>query len=234
MDAEKRLHVLSDEWTGCTRCGLSELRSGPRIVFGDGPCDADVMMITDAPDAIDMEVGVLFAGDYGRLLGDIAHSAGVRFDDIFCTALVGCYPYTEVEDPDDEDRVIVHTRPPDSEEIEACSARLNSIIYAVDPRLIIAMGDLPWKTLVRAKDRGRGNTSIKKAQGKIFRTYIPGVYREVAYPVLATLSPKQLINNPSKAKHGPIPSTTRWLRAAANYIDQLHEFEEIDTERTST
>ena len=224
MDAKKRLLVLRDRWTGCTRCGLSKLRGSNPVVFGAGPYNADYLIITEAPSEKDVEQNLTLSGDEGMLFEDIMVDAGIDpARRVFRTSLVACRPYVVLPATEDTPERI-QDRTPDKTEVEACSARITEIIYLVDPRLIIALGDGPWKTLIPTKHR-EGKTTITNAAGSIFSTYIPGRLRAVRYPVLALLPPKQLIANPSPADHAPMATTKYALEHAERYIQHLKEDE---------
>jgi uracil-DNA glycosylase len=114
------------------------------------------------------------------------------------------------------------------EEVAACRQRLDSIIYAVDPRLIFTLGDMAWKAMVKPKDRD-GKTSLDKAVGNLVMTYIPGTLtKSIGYPVLPLLSLKQILASPSMAKHGTIAVTLKHLQMGKSYVHYLKKTEQGD------
>lgn len=224
MDAQKKLRVLRDKWMGCTKCGLSKLRGNASVVFGAGPYNADFLVLMDAPTIEDVEQGVLLCGEAGQLVEDMLLKAEISpTKDVFQTSLVGCRPYVVIPATDDMPER-QQDRGPDKSEIDTCWPRVQEIIYLVDPRIIIAMGDEAWKALVATKARGP-HTTISSAAGELFETWVPGRLRPVRYPVLATLAPKHLIQNPSVAAHGPIASTIEAFMKAARYVNLLKKDE---------
>jgi uracil-DNA glycosylase family 4 len=224
MDAQKKLRVLRDKWSGCTKCTLAKLRGNADIIFGAGPFDADFLILTEGPTEEDVYDGVLLSGAEGSLVEGMLEKAEIDpVKNVFRTSLVACRPYVILPATDTE-AARTQGRSPDKTEIEACWPRLEEIIYLVDPRIIIAMGADPWKTLVDPKHRGT-HTKVTTAAGELFDTWIAGRLRQVRYPVLATLSPKQLIANPSSAAHGPISTTIEAFMKASRYVSLLKKEE---------
>lgn len=226
-DVARKLTVLQDQWDGCTQCELSELRPGKHIVFGAGPANADILLLSDAPTEGAANAGMPLVGELGEVFDEVLEASGIDPRRVFRLTLVGCRPYvvipaTEVEEEHIRDRT------PRKEEIQACWPRVSEIIYLVDPRIIVAMGDTAWKTLVPTKDRARNMTTIAKAQDTLFSTTIPGRIRPVTYPVMAVLSPKQLVANPSAADHGPIATTAKALNRVARYVSWIKRNEMRD------
>jgi len=193
-------------------------------VFGSGAYNADYLIIVDSPSAEDVEQGVLLSGEEGELVEDMLCRAGIDpMKNTFYTSVVGCHPYVLIPATDDSPER-VQSRSPDKPEVEACRPRLEKIIYLVDPRIIVAMGDVAWKAVVPGKLRGRHKT-ISTAAGELFEVWVPGVLRQIRYPCMATLSPKQLVANPSSAAHGPISTTIEALMRASRYVNTLKKKE---------
>jgi len=223
-DAHVRLRVLRDRWMGCTKCSLSKIRGNADIVFGAGQYNADYLVLTEAPSQADIEDGILLSGEEGMLVEDMLEKAGISpTKDVFRTSLVACRPFVILPATDDTPER-QQDRGPDKTEIDACWPRVQEIIYLVDPRIIIVMGDGPYKAVVSTKARGHHNT-ISTAAGELFETFVPGRLRPVRYPVIATLSAKQLIANPSVAAHGPIATTIESFMRASRYVGALKKEE---------
>lgn len=225
MDAQKSLRVLRDKWAGCTKCSLAQHRGSASVIFGAGHFRADFLLIVDSPTADDISDGLLLSGESGQLVEDMLAQAGIDpAKNVFRTSLVGCRPFIVLPATDDTPER-QQDRTPDKTEVEACSPRVLESIYLVDPRIIITMGDGPWKSLVPPKSRNKRNT-IAQAAGELFDTEIPGRLRSVRYPVLATLSPAQIVANPSQAAHGPITTTIEAFMRARLYVETLKKDEE--------
>jgi len=99
---------------------------------------------------------------------------------------VSCRPFIEDEEGNRKDR---HPKKP---EIAACLPRLHEAIYAIDPVIIMAVGNTAFHSLTG--DR----TLIGKARGGIFEARVPSGNpdvtggQDVVYPVLATYHPSFL------------------------------------------
>jgi len=224
MDAQKSLRVLRDKWAGCTKCGLAQLRGGAPVIFGAGHFRSDFLLIVDAPTSEDLSDGVLLSGEPGQLVEDMLTQAGIDpAKNVFRTALVGCRPFVVLPATDDTPER-QQDRHPDKTEIETCSPRLMESIYLVDPRVIITMGDEAWKSIVPPKNRNKKNT-IAQAAGELFEISLPGRTRSITYPVLATLSPAQIVANPSQAAHGPITTTIEAFMRIRLYVETLKKDE---------
>lgn len=220
MDPKQRLGELKVEWAGCTKCHLSKLRHRSQdMVFGQGSSTADVVVVTDAPTRHDMANGGVLSTEDGALIQSIFQDAGAPLNKIYVTSVVGCHPYIilpATESTPEERR----PREPEKQEIEACRPRLTSIIYTVDPRIIVALGVVAWKALVPAKNRLRDRTAQEIA-GELYEAMIPGVHCEIPYPVLGLLSAKQIHDNPSTALHGPVASSVVAMRNVTAYVNYL-------------
>jgi len=224
MDPKAVLTSLRKEWKGCTRCGLSALRNkDDLVVLGGGALRPDYLFVYDAPEDVDMETGTPLMGRYGEILNTLIDKAAYPEGCFAAAPVVGCRPYNVLPAIDDQPEQI-RDRDPSTEEVEACRQRIDSIIYATDPRLIFAVGSVAWKTLVKPKDRG-GHNTLPDAAGELTCTYVAGKLRTVRYAVMPLLPPKQIIANPTSAEHGPIATTIEALIRAKTYVSMLKKDE---------
>jgi len=220
MDARNGLKVLKEAWINCERCALASTRKKGGILFGQGPCDADYLVVTDAPSEDDMMQGYAMSDSAGQLVVGLLNEAGINVkNNVFFTSVVGCRPFTIVP-ATEETESREQDRSPTKEEAQSCHPRVNEIAYLVDPRLIITMGDLAWKSCVAPKDRHRF-TTIASASGEIFDAWVHGRLGPVRYPVMATLSAQQIIRDPSSAAHAPLATTLEALLKSAKYVEKL-------------
>lgn len=229
MDAKVHLKRLRESWTNCTRCPLEQGRCKRPIVFGAGSSTADFLFIYDTPTEQDADTSSPMSGDHGDLLVDLMETAGIKNTVSYCTPLLGCRP-TILLHATDTDPERIADRAPSKEELEACRPRVDELIYRIDPRLIFTLGDLPWKALVKAKDRGT-DTTLDKAVGKIQLTRVQGKICVVDYPVIPLLSMKQILASPGSAKHGPLATTIKYLTQGLRHVDYVKN---SDKERPTT
>lgn len=126
------------EALGCTKCGLSGSRT--QVVFGDGPLNAGLFIVGEAPGFNEDKAGKPFQGASGMLLDRLLGSLGLGREDVYLTTLVKCMP--------------PHTppRPPKPAETSACRPYLMAQLAAVDPQVVVAMGDLASRILTGRKE----------------------------------------------------------------------------------
>jgi DNA polymerase len=118
------LDQVAAEVRGCQKCPLAKGRL--KAVPGEGPPDARVLMIGEAPGYHENQQGRPFVGPAGQFLEELLGVAGLKRSDVFVTNVVKCRPPSN--------------RDPQPDEIEACSEYLNRQIAALKPRLIVTLG----------------------------------------------------------------------------------------------
>ncbi len=124
--------LFVDDWKDCQRCVLSEGRLHVVLARGKIPCD--LVFIGEAPGESENVLGRPFVGPAGKLLDRIIERSVPEEVSYALTNLVCCIPRDE-----DGSKTSV---PPD-EAIEACASRLKQFVRLANPRLIIAVGQLP-------------------------------------------------------------------------------------------
>jgi uracil-DNA glycosylase family 4 len=126
------------EALGCGKCG-SLCHARTRVVFGEGPLNAELFIVGEAPGFNEDKEGKPFRGASGLLLDRLLVSTGIkRREDVYLTTLVKCRP------PDG--------RPPKPAEINACRPYLLAQLAAIDPKIVVAMGDLASRSLTGRKE----------------------------------------------------------------------------------
>ena len=108
----------------CTRCLLSQGRT--RAVPGEGPEDAELMFIGEAPGFHEDRSGRPFVGAAGKFLDELLASIDVRRDQVYIANVIKCRP--------------PGNREPLSDEIEACRPYLDRQIALIRPRLVVTLG----------------------------------------------------------------------------------------------
>lgn len=126
------------EALGCRRCGLCHSRT--QVVFGDGPLNAGLFVVGEAPGFNEDREGLPFQGASGMLLERLLASIGLDRRSAYLTTLVKCRtPGTPPRQP----------RPA---EVNACREYLMSQLAAVDPKVVVALGDLASRVLTGHKE----------------------------------------------------------------------------------
>ncbi len=182
---QAQLQDLASAWDGpsealpaaihdCTRCPLH--RSATQAVPGEGPRDAELMIVGEQPgDQEDLQ-GRPFVGPAGQLFDRVAKEAGLDRARAFVTNAVKHFKFV----PRGKRRL--HQRPNRSE-ITHCRWWLDAELRQVAPRLVVGMGATAAEALT-----GSG-ADILKRRGRI-ETRADGV------KVLLTAHPSYLLRIP--------------------------------------
>jgi DNA polymerase len=123
-DIAVQLQHIADEVNVCTKCPLHEGRT--RAVPGEGPVNADIMFVGEAPGRNEDQQGRPFVGQAGKLLEQLLAEIGLTRDDVWIANVVKCRP------PGNRD--------PMPEEIAACSTYLERQIALLQPKMIATLG----------------------------------------------------------------------------------------------
>ncbi|MEN6410115.1 MAG: uracil-DNA glycosylase [Anaerolineaceae bacterium] len=124
MLPEENLQQVAQEVRDCTRCVLHHSRR--RSVPGEGPVNAEIMLIGEGPGYYENEQGRPFVGASGKFLEELLGSIGLKREDVFICNVVKCRP------PDNRD--------PLPEEILACKGYLDRQIEIIHPRVVVTLG----------------------------------------------------------------------------------------------
>jgi len=163
----KGLGVVREELGICTRCKLSKGRTN--LVFGEGAPHAALVFVGEGPGFEEDQQGRPFVGAAGQLLTDIiVKGMKLKREDVYICNIVKCRP--------------PNNRNPEPDEIESCEPFLVKQLEAIKPKVIIALGNIAAKTLLKT---GEGITTLR---GK-WKTY-QGV------PLMPTFHPAYLLRNP--------------------------------------
>ena len=119
------LEDLATRIRTCTLCRLHEGRT--LAVPGEGPPDARIFLVGEAPGRHEDDSGRPFVGAAGRMLDAALGKAGLTRKDVFITNVVKCRP--------------PENHRPRADEIEACHPYLVAQVRAVRPRVLVALGD---------------------------------------------------------------------------------------------
>ena len=122
MSAE--LDQIAREVSVCTACALH--RSRLNAVPGEGPDNAAIMFIGEAPGWHENQQGRPFVGPAGQFLEELLASIGMRREQVFIANVVKCRP------PENRD--------PLPDEIKTCEPYLDRQIALIKPKLIVTLG----------------------------------------------------------------------------------------------
>lgn len=144
-------------------------------VFGEGPSDAKLMIVGEAPGEDEDTQGRPFVGRSGQLLDRILDSVSLHRDDIYVTNMVKYRP--------------PGNRNPTPQEITISEPLLLEQIKLIQPQIIATLGNVPTQYFIKSKD------GITKTHGNWYDWH--GV------KVFPLFHPAYLLRNPSREKGSP-------------------------------
>lgn len=124
MTSDETANQLYSRIRGCTLCALSATRT--MAVPGEGPLDAEVMFIGEAPGQNEDRQGRPFVGAAGQFLGELLGAASLTREQVYICNVLKCRP------PQNRDPLPL--------EIDACGDYLDEQIALIDPLVIVTLG----------------------------------------------------------------------------------------------
>ncbi len=165
--------TLNDIWSDigdCTRCGLCEGRTQVVNTFGNPK--ARLMFVGEAPGADEDAQGKPFVGRAGQLLTKMIEAMGMKREEVIIGNVNRCRP--------------PGNRQPTLEEAAICRPFLFREIAAIQPEIIVVMGNTALRNLLEVRE------GISRVRGKFqdFR----------GIKVMPTFHPAYLLRDPSKKR----------------------------------
>jgi DNA polymerase len=141
------LEELHQQIASCPDCDLCRTRT--HAVPGEGPPNAEVLFVGEAPGFYEDQQARPFVGPAGRFLDELIASIGLRRDQVFITNVVKCRP--------------PNNRDPLPGEIDACRKHLQRQIELIQPRVIVSLGrySLAWFSPREAISKVHGQAKVK-------------------------------------------------------------------------
>lgn len=122
----------------CVKCGLCHSRT--QVVFGEGPLNAELFVVGEAPGFNEDRENRTFQGASGMLFDRLLDSIGLGRSKVYSTTLVKCRPPGSPP------------RSPRPSEVSSCRPYLMSQLAAVDPKVVLALGEMASRILTGRKD----------------------------------------------------------------------------------
>lgn len=121
---------LNEHIKKCRKCRL--WRGALNAVPGEGPRDAELVLVGQNPGAEEDRMGRPFVGRAGKFLNAVLTKNGIDRGDVFVT------------------NIVKHTTPknrkPLPDEIDACMPYLTAQLKAIKPKVVVLMGAVAWQT----------------------------------------------------------------------------------------
>lgn len=164
---------LEQHAKSCCACALHQDRT--QVVFGEGDLQARWLFLGEGPGRNEDLQGRPFVGRAGLLLTKMIAALQLnRTENVYITNVVKCRP--------------PNNRPPDEQEVKACSFFLYRQIQWLAPRIIVALGRSATVAILQ-----QSHCSLSEMRGRVHR------YQHI--PVVVTYHPAYLLRQPKeKAK----------------------------------
>lgn len=189
------LQDLAAEAAGCTRCELH--RCGTQTVFGDGPPDADVVLVGEQPGDKEDLAGEPFVGPAGRVLDEALDAAGIDRSRAYVTNAVKHFRW----EPKPGTKVRIHKKPGRTH-VVACRPWLDAELEVIQPSVVVALGATAAQALL-------GPTfKVTEQRGRVLRD------TGVAPVVVATVHPSSILRGPTADRARNLAAMVEDLRAA--------------------
>jgi len=124
-----KLEQLNEQIKNCRKCRLWQ--GAKNAVLGEGPTNAEVMLVGQNPGAEEDKTGKPFVGRAGKFLNKVLAKNGFNREDLFIT------------------NIVKHTSPknrkPLPDEIAACAPYLEEHIRTIKPKIVVLMGTVAWQ-----------------------------------------------------------------------------------------
>ena len=151
-DRTSELNEIAAQVRACTRCPL--YKSATNAVPGEGPANAEIMMIGEGPGFHEDQQGRPFVGASGKFLDELLAHIELKRSDIFITNVVKHRP------PENRD--------PSPEEMEACRGWLDQQIELIKPKVIVTISRFAMArwfpnekiTVIHGKAKRFGNVMV--------------------------------------------------------------------------
>jgi DNA polymerase len=173
-------------------------------VFGEGPGDADIVLVGEQPGDQEDRQGKPFVGPAGRLLDDALVDAEIDRNRVYVTNVVKHFKWT----PRGKRRI--HATP-NQTEVVACRPWLEGELEAVQPGIVVALGATAAKALHGPSFR------VSKQRGDLLPLVL-GAWSGLA---LATVHPSSILRAPDEAAR--VDALTAFigdLKVAASYLSR--------------
>jgi DNA polymerase len=158
MNKEKALEKLNRKIRNCKKCPLWKTRKNP--VPGEGPVNAKIILLGQAPGATENLKGVPFCGRAGKFLDHLLKIAKIDRKKIFITSPIKCFP--------------PKNRKPKKEEIKACLPWLKKQIEIINPKHFILLGEVAFSVFFQKEKLSNFRGKWIEKNGKFyFPTYHP-------------------------------------------------------------
>jgi uracil-DNA glycosylase family 4 len=146
------LDGLGEQIRECLKCRLARGRTS--AVPGEGPQNADIMFIGEAPGFHEDQQGRPFVGAAGQFLEELLASINLTRRDVYITNVLKCRP--------------PNNRDPQPDELAACRPYLDAQIELIKPKIVVTLGRFSMQLAFTGVTISRIHGMPKKMDGIVY------------------------------------------------------------------
>jgi uracil-DNA glycosylase len=146
------LNELYHEIAICKRCDL--YKNATKAVPGEGPENAEIMFIGEAPGWNEDQQGRPFVGSAGKFLDQLFASIGMKREQVYIANVTKHRP--------------PNNREPLPDEIAACSIWLDRQLALIHPKMIVTLGRFSMARYFPDKTIGKIHGTAERRDGVIY------------------------------------------------------------------
>ncbi len=169
----QEFRAIERDVASCERCSLAETRS--RVVVGSGEAPVRLLVVGDwlsFEASHDLERRLVFGEEQDLMLDRMLTAIKLSRKDVYVTNIVKC--------------ALSSGRQPNTAEAQTCYRYLERQIVLLKPELILVMGVLPARIMLKSK------ASLVRLRGRLHQFAVPD---GMTIPLLATYHPSFLLRN---------------------------------------
>jgi DNA polymerase len=194
-----RLDELRGDAQGCRACDL--WMHATQTVFGEGPAEAQLVLVGEQPGDQEDKAGRPFVGPAGAVLDEGLRAAGIDRSTVYVTNVVKHFKWER----GGKSARRIHKKP-NAAEIAACRQWLDGELQVIEPRVIVCLGATAAQALLGKRFR------VTEQRG------VP-VPSPLAPVVIATVHPSSILRMPDPdARQAAEQEFVADLRVVAKYL----------------
>ena len=194
---------LAAEAASCTRCELH--RCGTQTVFGDGPDDADVVLVGEQPGDKEDLAGEPFVGPAGRILDQALVEAGIDRDRTYVTNAVKHFRWEAKGGKGVKGKARIHKKPGRAH-VKACRPWLDAELEVLRPSVVVCLGATAAQALLGPSFK------VTQERGRVLRD------TGHAPAVVTTVHPSSILRGPPEDRQRNLAALVADLQVAARAI----------------
>ena len=170
-----QLAELKKQINSIENCNLKN--NSKNLILGDGDLNSPIMLVGEAPGALEDESGLTFQGDVGALLKKMLLAINIEIEKVYSSYSIN------FRLPED--------RKPNSKEIKRYSVFLKKHISIINPKIVILLGSTAMEAITGFSNK------ISDERGK----WKEIILNDKTISLIITFSPSYLIRFPENKKY---------------------------------